>query len=130
MGGGAAIVLRGGNLTVTNSVFQNNTAQGGNGASGAAGGDGSKVTIIKGDNSDGDVSRASSGGKGGNGAPPSIPYNGGNISGSEAQRIAQGGNAGYKFTNLTGKKGQDAMTGSFSHFSHHCVQHSAEFRQN
>ena len=118
MGGGAAIVLRGGNLTVTNSVFQNNTAQGGNGASGAAGGDGSKVTIIKGDNSDGDVSRASSGGKGGNGAPPSIPYNGGNISGSEAQRIAQGGNAGYKFTNLTGKKGQDAMTGSFSHFSH------------
>ena len=72
----------------------------GNGASGAAGGDGSKVTIIKGDNPDGYISRASSGGKGGNGAPPSIPYNGGNISGSEAQRIAQGGNAGYKFTNV------------------------------
>ena len=100
MGGGAAIVLRGVNLTVTNSVFQNNTAQVGNVASGAAGGDGSKVTIIKGDNPDGYISRASSGGKGGNGAPPSIPYNGGNISGSEAQRIAQGGNAGYKFTNV------------------------------
>ena len=38
MGGGGAIVLRGGDVYVTNSVFQNNQAIGGKGAKGARGG--------------------------------------------------------------------------------------------